>query len=72
MTLRLQKSAQTSSMGFAMAKLPTTSRTTMTTPTIEELTAAHDNLAAIATAEGSFERLMQEAVLLMLRKMMAG
>jgi len=44
----------------------------MTTPTIEELKAAHDNLAAIATTEGSFERVMQEAVLLMLRKLIAG
>jgi hypothetical protein len=44
----------------------------MTTPTIEELTTAHEKLAAIATPEGSVERLMQEAVLLMLRKLIAG
>jgi hypothetical protein len=44
----------------------------MNTPTIEELTAAHDSLAAIATAERSPERVMQEAVLLMLRKLIAG
>jgi hypothetical protein len=44
----------------------------MNTTTTEELTTAHDKLAAIATPEGSLERVMQEAVLLMLRKMMAG